>query len=296
VWEDLFDVTQVTAFVRWHAARNQRGLTRYAVAVVVSLTTMANLLQHPAHPALKALRRTLKDPSPVHIKRHHMVSLATLETVADACLADGRAPLPQIKASTQHPGAQRAVRFQMGLILKLLVRVPLRQRNVREMRLGQNLGKDAQTGHWQLEFRGDELKVGHRGAQVNRYHVDLSDYCPAWIPLLEEFLQVHRPKLPHAAASPFVFLTRSGRPYTSDTMREELGHTVALRTGQRFYPHLIRTIWATEYLTSTPAPDFVTAAIMLGDLVRTVMEAYFDIVNRDHHAKAKAFLAEALQG
>ena len=25
-----------------------------------------------------------------------------------------------------------------------------------------------------------------------------------------------------------------------------------MRTGQRFYPHLIRTIWATEYLDSDP--------------------------------------------
>ena len=120
-------------------------------------------------------------------------------------------------------------------MLKLLVRIPLRQRNVREMQLGDHLYQD-QHGHWQLSFRGDDLKIGNRGAQVNTYHVDLTDYCPDFLPVLEEFLQVHRPKLPNATTSPFVFLTWRGTPFSEATLRLELSSIVAMRTGQRFYP------------------------------------------------------------
>jgi site-specific recombinase XerD len=178
-------------------------------------------------------------------------------------------------------------------MLKLLVRVPLRQRNVREMQLGKHLAKDPTTGHWHLEFRGDELKVGNRGAQVNTYHVDLTEYCPEWLPLLEEFLQVHRPKLPNATTSRYVFLSQHGKPHSGKSLHVDLSEAVAMRTRQRFYPHLVRSIWATEYLEATQ--DFTTAATMLGDTLGTVMKAYYDVVNKNQHAKARAFLGTALR-
>jgi hypothetical protein len=67
-----------------------------------------------------------------------------------------------------------------------------------------------------------------------------------------------------------------------------------MATGQRFYPHLIRTIWATEFLSSGQASDFTTAATMLGDTIGVVMKTYCDVVHKDQHAKARAFLGTAL--
>ena len=54
----------------------------------------------------------------------------------------------------------------------------------------------------------------------------------------------------------------------------------------------MRTMWATEFLQETQ--DFQTAATMLGDQLKTVIETYYDIVHKDQHAKAKAFLGTAL--
>ena len=113
--------------------------------------------------------------------------------------------------------------------------------------------------------------------------------------MLEEFLRVYRPRLPGAATSPFLFLTQYGTPYTQRSLHTELSGAVAMRTGQRFYPHLIRTIWATEYLTADEKPDWITAAVMLGDKVATVMARYHDLVDQAHHPKAKAFLDKALR-
>jgi hypothetical protein len=292
--DDLFTVAQLTAFVRWHGARMGRPLSVQGRQVAIMIATMAKVLEHPAQHILADFRRGLKKPAPLHNKRAHWVSLAQLEAVAEASLAEGRTPVVPHGKTSRHPGAQRAGRFQRGLILKLLVRVPLRQRNVREMQLGKHLAKDPQTGHWHLEFRGDELKVGNRGPEVNTYHVDLTDYCPEFIPLLEEFLTVHRPKLPNATTSRFVFLTQLGKPHIQKTLHLDLSEAVAMRTGQRFYPHLIRTIWATEYLEKTQ--DFATAAVLLGDTLGTVMKTYYDIVNKNQFVKARAFLGEALQG
>jgi len=121
----------------------------------------------------------------------------------------------------------------------------------------------------------------------------LSEYCPEWIPLLKEWLDTHRPKLRNAATSPFVFLNARGTPFSGATLYQTLSALVSMRTGKRFFPHMIRTIWATECLEQTK--DFALAATMLGDTVKTVMASYYDVVAKDQHSKAKSFLGAALR-
>jgi hypothetical protein len=290
-WDTAFDPARVDEFMRWHAARLGRTSSVHGQTVVIKLTMLAKVLEHRHAHALDDLRKTLKPPAPLHTKRLHWVSLAQIEEIANACLAEGRTPYITHKG-TCSPGAQRAVRFQRGLILKLLVRVPVRQRNVREMQLDRHLYKD--HAGWHLEFSGDDLKIGHRGPQVNTYHVNLTEYCPDLLPVLDEFLQVYRPRLPNAATSRYVFLTMYGKPHIAKTLHADLSSAVAMRTGQRFYPHLIRTIWSTEYLDKTQ--DFTTVATMLGNTIPVVMRTYYAHLHKDQHAKAKAFLATALQG
>jgi integrase len=291
-WEDIFDTGQLRAFVQWHAARLERQpISAAGWQTVIVAATIAKVLGRPDARSLADFRNALPTPEPLHNKRDHWVSLAQLEAVAEAWLQEGRAPDPYEKRS-RHRGAIAASRFQKGVILKLLVRVPLRQRNIRELKLDRNLYQDHEK-HWHLHFRGTELKIGMRETRVNEYHVDLTDYCPDFIPVLEEFLGTRRPKLPGAAESKFLFLTHLGRPFTSGHLGVELRFAVGTRTGKRFYPHLIRSIWATEYLERTQ--DFTTASVLLGDTLREVMKTYYDVVNKDHHAKAKAFLTDALR-
>ena len=71
------------------------------------------------------------------------------------------------------------------------------------------------AGHWQLHFAGSDLKIGTRKGRANEYKVDLTDYCPELLPLLDEFLTTYRPRLPGAATSPFLFLTQTGRPFSA---------------------------------------------------------------------------------
>src|SRR4030095_8605853 len=152
-------------------------------------------------------------PEPLHTKRAHWVSLRELEAVAEACLAEGRTPY-STNPAIRHPGARRAVQFEHGVMLKLLVRVPIRQRNLRELRLEHNLYKDPQTGHWHLHFSGSDLKIGMRQGRANEYNIDLSADTKNLVPVLEEWLREYRPRLRGAQDSPFLFLTQYGRPFS----------------------------------------------------------------------------------
>jgi hypothetical protein len=288
-WDDLFDLARLRAFVRWHADRLQRPISVQGRHLASTVVAIAKALEHPASQALADWRNGLQIPEALHSKRTHWVSLRDLEAVADACLAAARAPLV-LPSRARHPGRHRATQFQRGLILKILVRIPLRQRNVREMQLGKHLYQE--EGAWHLHFRGSDLKIGRRQGRENEYTINLSQDVPDLLPPLEEFLRDHRPRLPHPPGSTLCFLTRYGHPFSDQALWQELATVVARHTGKRFYPHLIRTIWATEFLKKTG--DFTTAAVMLGDTLSVVMKTYYYVVYKERHAKAKAFLASAL--
>jgi hypothetical protein len=285
-WDALFAVAPLAEFVRWHGARFGRVICTHGHAVVQTVGAIAVILKHPNARQIADFRNDLPQPVSLHEKEvHHWVSLDTLDAVADACIAEARIPVV-VQSRVRHPGLRGASAFQRGVMLKLLRQIPLRQRNVRELRLGRNLTKDHE-GHWRLRFSGDELKIGMRRGKVNEFTVDLTDYCPDFIPVLEEFLQVFRPRLPNAKTSPFLFLTSVGTPYTTRALHAEIAENVQMRTGQRFYPHLIRTIWATEFLEDTQ--DYATAATMLGDTIEVVMSTYYHLDQKEHHAKARAW-------
>jgi hypothetical protein len=294
-WDDLFTLTSVERYVRWHSQHLQKHFTRTAHGVVVLLYTLAMHFQHPSAPLLKTYKRDLPTPEPLHEKQHHALSLRELDAVAHSVLQDARRPVTTTSFDVAHgtsKGLRRAVHYQYGLILHFLVRIPLRSRNWRELQMPRNLYKDA-SGHWHLYFRGRELKIATRNGKTNEYHVDLTDYCPEVLPILEEFLTIYRPRIPHADASPYLFLTMNGRPYNTITFRNALYDMVLRRTNKHFYPHLIRTIWSTEFISKTG--DFTTAAHMLGDTVQVVLESYQEILEKDHQQKANHFLATALR-
>ena len=296
-WEGCFVPATINEFLTWNAKRVGRtSISTFGHAVVQTLAAIAKVLERSDARALADFRNELPIPARLHNKDLHWVSLAQLDAVADACLRLGRAPLVGHEGR-QHAGRYRASTFQRGVMLKLLVRVPLRQRNLRELRLGPNLYQDrkpqGQKGDWHVRFQGDELKIRERRGEINTYHINLTEETDGFVPVLEEFLETYRPRMHGSATWKHLFLTISGRPFVADSLYSELADTVYQHTGQHFYPHLIRSIWATEYITATG--DVVTAAHMLGDTVQVVLKDYNEVIERVHKAKAKDFLAKALK-
>ena len=84
-------------------------------------------------------------------------------------------------------------------------------------------------------------------------------------------------------------LHKGGKPWQG----QHRSSAVAMRTGRRFYPHMIRTIFATEFLEEEH--DYAAAATLLGDTLAVVMKTYYNIEDKDQYAKAKTFLGKKLR-
>jgi hypothetical protein len=102
-----------------------------------------------------------------------------------------------------------------SLYIRLLVYRPLRSRNLREMKIDNNLYRDGKD--WIIEFQGIELKVGRRNGNTNVYRLN---WPKELVPQLEEFIKHWRPLLPSHERSE-LFLSRYGQPYTVFGLNEE---------------------------------------------------------------------------
>ncbi len=179
-----------------------------------------------------------------------------------------------------------------SLLIRLSIRIPLRQRNFREMlwnpeipEQGRNLYR--KEGKWYVRFQSAELKISHVKGRVNRVEHPFPDDL---VDLLQEWLSRWRAILiscqkesgigaEKAAAGQEFVLPQLGRnaidlqqvtwAYESATYRF---------SGIAMNPHMVRTIWATEYIKSTK--NFIDAAYMLGDKVETVLHSYAQLARR----------------
>ena len=296
---DLLTPTRVEAYIAWLIARRGK-VTRTPHFIVVDLRTITRQWLHDDAWAadLTRLLHSLPPPDAVRDKRKRWLSLLDLEVVGRSRYPLNAQRLRDSKLARQihqHQVPQRAtlrgmaVWVQHSLILRLLVRIPLRQRNIREIRLDHNLRR-LPDGTWQLTFQGPELKIGRRRGRENhvtyRFPSDLQG-------LLEEWLQTWRPLLVKPPDPGCVFLTKRGRPYSVVT----LGHLITRMTwkfsGVPVNPHMIRDIWATEYIKSTR--DIIGAAYMLGDTVETVLKYYAHLLDADAEERAVQWLTTRLQ-
>jgi hypothetical protein len=321
-WDDLFRVDLLGQFVRWHADRVGRdGNSAHGVYTVRTAAAIANVLEldkslpldQSRRPPLAAYSRNLKRAPELHDKfRYHWTTLMKIEEVANSLIVEGRI-LPARQKKHVRPGLFHALRFQMGLILKLLVRVPLRQRNVRELRYPHNLWKHQMTREWTLRFVGEELKVGWRNGKVNVFEARLSRLYPKdgltpaqhppdglppddFIPTLEEFLRDFRPIIPNGKPdeSPYLFLTCHGTPYSSDAIYRGVVRAVVMRIGVWLNPHMIRDIATTELLKRS-GKDYDMVASLLGNTPMTLMKHYAHLIPEEEQTLAAGHIGAILR-
>jgi integrase len=293
-WDHLFEVGRLLRFITWHA--NRMGAKRITPSGKEAFNTVLMLARHgkrPECPALQERYRKLPIPEPMHNKQdpRHTISAQEFESVGLALLGMADAAPPRIRTdkAVVFKGLHKAIIRRDALLIRLMWRIPMRNRSFREMQLEKNLDKDA-DGRWTLFYRGDELKVEERRGRINTFVVP---FPPSLVDHLEAYLTNDRPKFPQASSSPYVFLNRFGRPFNRNTLRNVVALAVYTHLKKRFYPHLSRTLWVDRYLLATG--DVSTAAYMLNDNVLTVMKRYHELRGADHTAKAFEF-NEAILG
>jgi len=192
---------------------------------------------------------------------------------------------PRLAAKQASMKRQIAILAHDELLLSWLVELVWRQRNIREcqMGMGRNLFKaeipamtnmaipqwvqerialNPQEQIWQVQFRENETKTGHK------VHFILP-HC--LVPLLEEYLQYHRPILLRGSDPGTLFVNRDGCPLTSSQVNYVVSNLTMQYGHRRVTPHLCRDIWAFWWLKQNPK-DYLTLSKVLWhrDLKTTV--------------------------
>lgn len=285
---DVSDPELLVGYVQWHA-RTHNGPCRLTQKSVTLFYTIARYyLRVPSDQwtKLQELRAAIRpSPAKTRNKRARWNSLDELEAIGKA---EYPSKIDQGRAKTPYQKTMLATQIQRSLIIRLLVRRPLRNRNVREMKLGENLYYDKKQG-WIIEFTGEQMKIGERKGRENTYRIPFP--CDL-TPLLEEWLDKWRPVI-NANDLSNVFISKSGQPFSPTTLNSEFKKTVYEYTGKATNLHLIRDIWATEYIETTR--DIVGAAQVLGDEIETVLRRYAHVLAEDAGKLADKFLKEALK-
>jgi integrase len=280
------------AYANWWLTRHGRvtgGLIE--VLRMVQAITHHWLKDDESTQALQQMRQSLPPVEAVREKSAHWLSLQQLEEVGLSLhpLNDRRR---QEFPNMRYPYRARQIRtsrtmslyVEFSLIIRLLIRLPMRQRCIREMQLGRNLYQD-HAGVWHIRFVGTELKIARAHGAIKRYEFP---FPPDLVPALESWLQDWRPNL-GAPESPLVFLTQRGQPFNASRMGDMISRLTYRFTGVSVNPHMIRDIFATEYLNAHPG-DVMGCARLLGNTPEMVMQTYAHLLVKDADARMEAFL------
>jgi hypothetical protein len=188
-------------------------------------------------------------------------------------------PVPS-RLSKNRPGrngftlSYMAVWAEVSLMLRLWVRRPLRQRNMREMQLGTNLISQP-NGEYVMVFKGEELKVARRGKHLNRWE---AHFPKALLPVLDEYLHLWRPKIIPSPDFPYLFCNSRGRLYRTSLMTGLIEATTWEFTQGRaagpvaINPHQIRSLWGSQMAIA--GLNVIDLARLLGDNLQMVYERY----------------------
>lgn len=283
----------IEAFINWWIAERCGTMTAGLEQYLLVPKTIARhwLKDKELADTLQKMLRSLPTPEPVFDKSKRWLPLAQLEEVGlslyplNARRLQDYSFLKQAWFARAKSRRWTALYVEFSLIIRLLIRLPMRQRCIREMQLDRNLYQD-HSGVWQIRFVGTELKVGARRGLTNRYEFPFPSDV---VGLLEEWLKDWRPKLV-TPDDTHVFMNSRGRPFTVSKEVSDLISRATYRfTGVGVTPHMIRDIWATEYLEANPG-DVAGAARRLGNTEEMVLRHYAHILKRNVDARAEAFL------
>ena len=292
-WNQLFESERVVRFIAWHAKRvggKDARASRLSRHVLNLLTMLAEHLDRPELRALQKLQKRLPHPSPMHQthRPEHTFTLRELDAVGMALMEQAQhfKPYPGMNRVTS-PGLSAAIRYQTGLLVRVWIRVPLRERSFVEMDLNGRLYRDEQ-GHWQIYYRGDQLKV-------DEYLGSTNEFALPWPPEistdLQRYLDDYRPRFPNAATDPHLWLTEQGQPLSGQAVWARFRIAVYQALKKRIWPHLLRNIWSDAYIDAHPG-DYEGVASMLNNTPQMVQARYRRFRREQHLQDAIAFNAK----
>jgi hypothetical protein len=338
----LVDPEVASGYATWFIEHHGH-VTRTLIFIMVAVKSLADYLEiitrtskekeqmRAASAALKEMKERLPQYVTIREKEKYWLSLEKIdqcginryprneERMAKAS-PDVRQQLTTKinKRNRHHTLKYTAVHALQSLLLRLLVRIPIRLRNFVEMcwnphkpEHGKNLYR--LEGAWYIRFSGIELKVESRKGKINSiqhkipteltwlveevltvwrplitevpYHLPIGDEGETWD--YREPSQTRSPEEKKAPNDVLLFLTASGEPVDRGDLRGWVTTATYAYTKVAVNPHLIRDIWATTYIKRTG--DLIGAAKRLGDTIGTVLNHYAHLLDEEAEARADAF-------
>ncbi|MFX1685042.1 hypothetical protein [Paraburkholderia sp. A1RO-5L] len=196
-------------------------------------------------------------------------------------------------AAEAAPGSlQESLYKRDALLLSMLIANPLRARNYillsyREDGTGALYRRE--DGQWRIRFSANDFK-NDREASQRDYDAPLPR---ALTERIEEYLDEHRPRiLKNRPDVNLVFPGKNGNKW------EGMGKQLARLTRRLipgtpgFGPHALRHLVATDWLRKHPG-DFLTAAQLLHDQLKTVLDKYAHLRQDDAFGRFEAHLQAA---
>lgn len=174
------------------------------------------------------------------------------------------------------------------VIFRILVEIPLRSKNLRKLKIGTSIYKQANSGLWHVFIPKMELK---NWASPEAHDIDraLSTEASEWIDL---YLADSRPLLCCAERTELLLLKSPGGPqdpaawteeqmsYDADGLRRVIAKYTTRYFGVRIGPNFFRHALATARLKDNPNA-FMDTAALLNNSPNTVLETYKHLTQAD---------------
>jgi len=189
------------------------------------------------------------------------------------------------------------------LIIRWELILPWRQRNLREMRLGNRgtdnlfkegfpeniniakpqwvideLAKNPEATFWQVYFRRHETKTGMEVRGVVPWQL---------VALLEEYIDC-RHLLAGVGAGNILFVNHVGNPLISREVTDLIGNLSARYCGKRVTPHLFRDAFAHRWLDEHPDDYLTLSKVLWHRDVKTTIRIYGKNFDESHGMKKAA--------
>jgi hypothetical protein len=284
--KSLFTEDIVSAFIEW--GLNERGLTR---STLRHLSMIYGAMRH--HSKYKdhdygwfgKLLDEIPEDDPSVLQEKKAKKSAPYE---DLCKIPATIRATRMKHNSDDIKASRLAHDE--LLILWITTLPWRQRNLRECRIGdpatanvffaplpplvhvakpkwveEALANDSKKAFWQFYFREDETKVGQsvRGILPRRL-----------IPLLEEYLAVHRPRLVAKEDPGTLFVNEDGCAVGYQIMTYHISEIALKHTGRRTNPHLFRDAFSYAYLEAHPEDFLTLSKILWHKSIRYTLSVY----------------------
>ena len=306
---DLITESIVTGFVEWRI--NERKVK--GQSIITGLASLHAALRH--HPAFKTMDISWFDPLMASIpaepesemrarKAEKYVDYARLEAIP--------AKIRESRLKSRKGPLDVAQYVQDELLIKWLTVLPWRQRNIRESRIDgpkPNIFKgpiprfsDIAKPEWVLQEEQQNPAARfwqfHFAPHETKTHIDVHSLMPKQlIPLLEEFITIHRPVLLKGNSSHTLFVNEEGNPATERKIGQSVSELALRYAGSHTSPHRFRDILAYTWLEHHPNDYLSLSKLLWHRNINTTLKEYGSRFNESNGVAAmEAWLEQRSAG